>query len=131
MRNENYDKLVREAIERINRLPQEALNENVLGAKEGLEKVLAETDETNLAQYYKNIDEFLGVTMCMPIHARGLEYINGFWLTTNGLGKLTKEFDVPQKIELTKEEIDNIEGVNELPEGAEIVENVEVIEVEE
>ena len=75
MRNEAYDQKVREAIDIINKLPQEELTTDVLGIRDALNVVLAETDETKLAQYYKNIEEFIFVNV-----GKGLEYMNGEYL---------------------------------------------------
>lgn len=76
MRNEAYDKMVKEAIERINRLPQEQFTKETIEIRDALNVVLAETDETKLAGYYKRIEEF------MTVNDKGLEYLNGSYLLT-------------------------------------------------
>lgn len=77
MRNEIYDKMVTEAIERINRLPQEQFTKETIEIRDALNVVLAETDENKLAGYYKRIEEFLTVNA-----DKGLEYLNGSYLLT-------------------------------------------------
>ena len=77
MRNEAYDKMVKEAIEVIARLPKEQLTKEVEATREALNVVLSETDETKLAGYYKRIEEFITVN-----DPKGLEYLNGQYLLT-------------------------------------------------
>ena len=80
MRNEAYDKMAREALARIKELPAEEVNAEVDKINEALLTVLAETDEKKLEVYYKNIEEFYTVNA-----DRGLEYMNGEYLLTNGV----------------------------------------------
>lgn len=80
MRREGYDKLVNEALERIEALPAEKITEKIVAIKDALKVVLAETDADNLARYYKNIDEFYTVNP-----NKGLEYLDGDYLLNNGL----------------------------------------------
>lgn len=80
MRNEAYDKMAREALARIKELPTEEVNAEVDKINEALLVVLAETDEKKLQAYYKNIEEFYTVNA-----DKGLEYLNGEYLLTNGV----------------------------------------------
>ena len=77
MRNEAYDKMVKEAIEVIARLPKEQLTKEVEATREALNVVLSETDETKLKGYYKRIEEFITVN-----YPKWLEYLNGQYLLT-------------------------------------------------
>ena len=59
MRNELYDKLLREGMEKIKANPEKfTLAEKKL---EAFETVLNETNGENLKAYYRNMDEFYGV----------------------------------------------------------------------
>lgn len=77
MRNEVYDKMVKEAIERINRLPLEQCTKETIEIRDALNVVLNETDEEKLNGYYKRIEEFYTVN-----NGKGLEYLNGSYLLT-------------------------------------------------
>ena len=78
MRNEAYDKMCKEALERLSNIPVEQANAEVNGIRDALKAVLLEEDETKLEQYYKNIDEFYAVNP-----GKGLEYMNGEYLLHN------------------------------------------------
>ena len=75
MRNEDYDKMAREALERIVALPEDKATEEVKGIEEALKTLLLETDTEKLADYYKRIEEFYTVN-----NGKGLEYMNGDYL---------------------------------------------------
>ena len=77
MRNEAYDKMAREALEVIARLPKEQLTKEVETTRNALNVVLSETDDNKLAGYYKRIEEFITVN-----YPKGLEYLNGQYLLT-------------------------------------------------
>ena len=78
MRNEAYDKMCKEALERLSNIPVEQANAEVNGIRDALKVVLLEEDETKLAQYYKNIEEFYTVNQ-----GKGVEYMNGEYLLHN------------------------------------------------
>lgn len=78
MRNEAYDKMCKEALERLSNIPVEQANAEVNGIRDALKVVLLEEDETKLAQYYKNIDEYYGANT-----GKGLEYMSGDYLLNN------------------------------------------------
>lgn len=82
MRKEIYDVMAKEALERIAGLAEGEVTREVEGIREALNVVLGETDEVKLAQYYKNIEEFLTVNA-----GKGLEYMKGPYLVTNGIGE--------------------------------------------
>lgn len=80
MRREGYDKLVKEALERIEALPTDKITNEVVAIKDALNVVLAETDADKLERYYKNIDDFYTVN-----NGRGLEYLSGDYLLNHGM----------------------------------------------
>lgn len=73
-----YDNLCREAIDKINGLPEnEQTKADIVEIKEALFQVLAETDMEKLQGYYDRIDEFYSVNF-----GKGLEYLSGRYLIT-------------------------------------------------
>jgi diaminopimelate decarboxylase len=78
MRKEAYDNLCKEALEKIEQLPEnEQIKPEIVSIGAALDCVLAEEDEVKLEQYYSRIDEFYSVNP-----GKGLEYMNGNYLLT-------------------------------------------------
>lgn len=119
MRNEVYDKLLREGIEKIKANPESVTYPNE--KLDAFNEVLNETNAENLAKYYKNMDEFYGannndITKMSPHYllTKNPHLCDG----KNCTVKEVKESEI----------VGEIEGTNEVPENAEVVDRVEIVE---
>lgn len=122
MRNETYDKILMEGIEKIKaKITKTDLDEQKIKA---FEKVLNETNGENLKKYYRNMDEFYGANM------NDITLIDPRYLLTNESHLCTGDDCNHELVGEIKEEdiVGEIEGVNEVPEDAEIVNVIEIKE---
>ena len=122
MRKEVYDKLLMEGIEKIKSNPNAVkLAEQKI---EAFEKVLNETNGENLNKYYRNMDEFFGANM------NDITLIDPRYLLANVPHTCVGDDCNHETVMEVKEEdiVGEIEGVNEIPEDAEIVNVMEIKE---
>lgn len=122
MRKEVYDKLLMEGIEKIKSNPKSVkLAEQKI---EAFEKVLNETNGENLNKYYRNMDDFFGANM------NDITLIDPRYLLANESHTCVGDDCNHKTVMEVKEEdiVGEIEGVNEVPEDAEIVNIMEIKE---